>query len=650
MTPTNKVRERSGYDLYLEYDDIKIGFRLANDPETTSMMFLRGLQPMLAEERRTSGTFDYQQLPAEVDVPLGFDNWSGGCGTDELSTLSSTSVGYNYSQYVDASYGDRLYASPAFTQLYKTKVSSTVIDAAPTFMAENSLGTYVCAGRYLYKYDTTDDEFDEVDDLGSGNAFTGPVREFNGKLYAPAGDDVDYQVSSDGTTWAASAATDDNAVFFTARGRTSTTPQFWKIDSSGNLKSATAPDGSGTTWSAAVPVGHTSETVNGLLTADDKVWVFKKEGIFWYDGSNVNDFWTGGRQMLRDSNGKNPLLWVDGFIYVPYGDRLMQIDPYEETFTMLYPTDGMAGNMELNGSITAITGDADWIYLAQKNAAGNTYFIKINPYRTVHTYNYQASNDCNAMLVTGAGAIADNNPSVLVGYGDTIGHYMNPRSGLRPEDDEYYLYTTNTGTIIGPKLNVGAKLFKKFLTAGRVLGNSLSAGVAATLKYEIDEAAAVDIVTADGDGESSAILTTDIEFNQIRYNLSTTTALEGTTPIIKAIVLNTVLNPPRRKKWSFAVDINGSVLLSGGSSARYRGNYLETFLFNSIQKRVTLYDRREERTFVGRIVDIQGSKTDSFNDGDSEVFNILFYEIADTTAGDVAIYGKDSYNVGKVYA
>ncbi len=256
MTIT-RSRDSSGYDVYLEYDDVKVGFRLAQSE--MGLAWSRGLQPMLAEEQRTSGTFDYQQVPAEVDVPLGFDNWGGGCGVDELSTLTSTSVGYNYSQYVDASYGDRLYLSPAFNQLYKTKASSTTIDAAPTFMAENSLGTYVCAGRYLYKYDTSNDQFDEVDDLGSGNAFTGPVREFNGKLYAPAGDDVDYEVSSDGTTWAASAATDDNAVFFTARGRTSTTPQFWKIDSSGNLKSATAPDGSGSTWSAAVPVGHTSE-------------------------------------------------------------------------------------------------------------------------------------------------------------------------------------------------------------------------------------------------------------------------------------------------------------------------------------------------------------------------------------------------------
>ena len=38
------------------------------------------------------------------------------------------------------------------------------------------------------------------------------------------------------------------------------------------------------------------------------------------------------------------------------------------------------------------------------------------------------------------------------------------------------------------------------------------------------------------------------------------------------------------------------------------------------------------------------------SDGDLEVFDVLFYEIADTTSGDVAIYNKDAYNVGKVYA
>ena len=648
MTVT-RTRDRSGYDVYLEYDGVKVGFRLADIPDL-GLSWSRGLQPMLAEEQRTSGTFDYQQVPAEVDVPLGFDNWSGGCGTIELASLTSTSVGYNYSQYIDASYGDRLYLSPAFNQLYKTKTSSTTIDAAPAFMAENSLGTYVCAGRYLYKYDTADDEFDEVDDLGSGITFTGPVREFNGKLYAPAGDDDDYQVSSDGTTWAASAATDNNAVFFTARGRTSTTPQFWKIDSSGNLKSATAPDGSGSTWSAAVPVGHTSETVTGLLTADDKVWVFKKEGIWWYDGTNVNDFWTGGRQMLRDSNGKNPLLWVDGFIYVPYGDRLMRIDPQNETFIMVYPTDDMLGNTELNGAITAITGDADWIYLAQKNAAGNTYLIKINPYKGVHTWNYQASNDCNALLVTGAGAIADSNPSVLAGYASTIGSYINPRAGMRPPDDENYVYTTNTGVIIGPKLNVGAKLFKKFLSAGRVLGSSLTAAATAVLRYEIDEATPETIITADDDGESFAVFTNEVEFNQIRYNMQMTTGSEGTSPIVNSVVLNTILNPPRRKSWNFSVSVSDGVILSGGGRASMNGGYLESFLFGGVQKRVTLYDRRNGKTFVGRIINVQGRMTQPLSNGDLEVFDVMFYEIADTTSGDVAIYNKDAYNVGKVYA
>ena len=93
MTIT-RSRDSSGYDVYLEYDDVKVGFRLAQSE--MGLAWSRGLQPMLAEEQRTSGTFDYQQVPAEVDVPLGFDNWGGGCGVDELSTLTSTTVGYNY--------------------------------------------------------------------------------------------------------------------------------------------------------------------------------------------------------------------------------------------------------------------------------------------------------------------------------------------------------------------------------------------------------------------------------------------------------------------------------------------------------------------------------------------------------------------------
>ena len=68
MTVT-RTRDRSGYDVYLEYDGVKVGFRLADIPDL-GLSWSRGLQPMLAEEQRTSGTFDYQLVPAEVDVPL----------------------------------------------------------------------------------------------------------------------------------------------------------------------------------------------------------------------------------------------------------------------------------------------------------------------------------------------------------------------------------------------------------------------------------------------------------------------------------------------------------------------------------------------------------------------------------------------------
>ena len=80
------------------------------------------------------------------------------------------------------------------------------------------------------------------------------------------------------------------------------------------------------------------------------------------------------------------------------------------------------------------------------------------------------------------------------------------------------------------------------------------------------------------------------------------------------------------------------------------GGYLESFLFGGVQKRVTLYDRRNGKTFVGRIINVQGRMTQPLSNGDLEVFDVMFYEIADTTSGDVAIYNKDAYNVGKVYA
>tara|TARA_R110002020_G_scaffold9613_4_gene37732 strand:+ start:2720 stop:4657 length:1938 start_codon:yes stop_codon:yes gene_type:complete len=641
----NRVRERSAYDVYVEYNDVKVGFRLAKSEAGVSWQ--HGLQPLLPEEQRVSGAFEYQQVPAESDVPLGFDNWAGGCGISEVGN-SGGNLGYNYSQNIDASYNNRLYLSPKFNEVFKA-TPSTTIEANPTHLAETSLGVFLCAGRYLYKYDTTDDVFDEVHDLGLGEAFTGPVVEFSSRVYAPAGDSKKYILSSDGATWTEAVASDPYAKFFTARGRSTTNPQMWKTDGSGNTKPAASPEGSGGAWGTAIPLGHTSETVNGMLTADDKVWVFKTEGVFFHDGTNVQDFWTGGRQMRRSDNGKNPLLWTDGFVYVPYGDRLMQIDPIDENFTLLYPADYMLGNTQLNGSITALAGDADWIYLAQKNAAGNTHLVKLNPYRTVHTWAYASSNDCNCLLVASPTALHASNPAVVAGHESTVGYYINPRSGLRPEDDENCTFTADTGVIVGPYINVGAKLFKKFLNAGRVLGQNLSGGMTASLRYEIDNAEPVAVLTAKSAGETFAITDSEVEFNQIRYNLQMDTELTGATPVTRALVLNTVLNPPRKKSWRFSVEVNSGILLSAGGPALSGGNYLESFLFNGVQNRVTLYDRRGDRTFVGRILDVQGRFTDPKLGGDHEIFDITFYEIAETTAADVAIYDKDAYNVAKVY-
>ena len=641
----HRVRERGSYDIYIEYDDVKVGYRLADGE--AGLSWHHGLQPLLPAEQRTAGAFEYQQIPAESDVPLGFDNWTSGCGIFEVSNPQANGT-YNYSQNIDASYGDRLYLSPAFNEVFKTKPATT-IEAAPTYLSETSIGLFLCAGRYIYKYGTADGVFDEVVDLGAGQAASGPIVEFSGRIYLPAGDALAYRFSTDGASWTTSTASDPYAKFFAARGRATTSPQFWKVNDNGNLKVSASPEASGATWSTATPTGHTSETVNGLVTASDKLWVTKEEGIFSYDGTTVQDFWTGGRQMRRTSNGKNPLQWVDGLIYVPYGDRIMQVDPVNETFTLVYPTDYMLGHDELNGSLTAIAGDADWIYIAQKNNAGDTYIIKLNPYKTVHTWVYQSSNDCNCLLVVGTGSINSTNPAVIAGHENTIGYYTNPPSGLRPEDDDNYLFTSSTGVITGPYVNVGAKLFKKFLNAGRILGQNLTGGKTSTLRYEIDYGTPVSIVTASSNGETSASVTSEVEFNQIRYNMQMVSGVPTRTPITRSIVLNTILNPPRKKAWRLAVEVGSGVVLSSGSRASLAGNYLESFLFAGAQKRVTLYDRRAQRTFIGRIIDIQGRMTQALAAGDFEIFDILFYEISETSSGDTAVYNSSAYNTGKVY-
>ena len=623
-------------DFYLQLgSDNKFPFKIYTNPET-GFGYRPGWTQMLVSPIRQDG-FNYRHVSPEFDVLLTYDTWAGGCGwVDDPELNNLDAVIYSHAQGIDPSWGGRLYLSPKAQGL-------TLGDAvSPDYYAETSLGLFMSAGRYLYLFDQSSQTWVQKIDLGSGNAFTGPVVEFNGYVYAPAGDSVAYRYSADGTSWTTSNAIDPYAKFFAARGRVTTTPQFWKVDGLGNLKVSNDPKNSGTAWSAAVPTGHTSETVNALIVANDKLWVFKKEGFYSYDGTEVKDVFHANYSVAQ--NGKHPYLWVDGLIYVPYGDNLMKFDPENNGFDFIWPTPQTVGHPELNGSIYGITGDANFLYMNLRNKDGREYLMKFTG--VWHSIAYDASTTASAVHLTGPGVINTTNPTLLRGAGTASKFYVMARTGSRPEDDPEYRFVP-TGSIYGPRGTVGALTIHKSLNGGRLLTENTSAAKTVALYYGLDDhtdaTGDVLLTTAVNPGLLETPVTVDTLFSAIHYTITMTTADDEVSPICLAAGFSTIVLPIRRKFWSIDYVVSNNLNQSGGGQFLRSAKETRAFLDEILDQRVKFYDR-ENQQYIVRVLNNVANGAAPLMEADQIVYTLTMVEvnrIADTD--DVWVWNRDNW-------
>lgn len=631
VTATRRARTTGTADFQLSDGTTTMPFRCWVNPETGAIGFRQGWAPMLSDEQRISGPLSAQQYPAVIDVPLTFETWHGGAGYAEADDREGAPQNYNYAENIDASIPNRLYLGP------KVNAVQTDVAVAPDFFVETTLGLFACCGRYLYKFTQSSLDWVQVLDLGAGNAITGPVTEFNGVLFCPAGDTVAYRYSTNGTTWTTCTLADPYANQFTVRGRTSTTPQLWKISADNAAKSNTDGTNTGGAWSAAIPMGHTSETQCSFVQLNDRLFNFKTEGFASY-GTEVEDVFTGGRQMRRTGNGVNAFVWFDGSGYVSYGDRLMQYDPLGNSgvgaYDFVLPLSTWMGNYEINGTPAAVAGDADWLYVAMQNRHGHTSIVKGRPGTGWHPIAHiEAAVD--ALLVVGPGVVHDENPVLLMGYGDGTRYLILPRSGLRPEDDTNYRFTS-TGTLYGPWMRVGTKLWTKFLNAARAHAENCTAGMPISIGYQTDVHGAVTTLhTAKGDDATSTAASSSIPFTKIRPVITLTTGDETQSPRLLGAMFNTILAAPRKRMWRIEAQIGPGVMNVGGGQQRVDARQQEAFLFRAHGDGtlLTLYDRNA-RTFTVRILTLDDVRPTAEQPTDGHVYAMTAVEITETTQTD----------------
>ena len=601
----SSTRDLGAYDAFLEYGGRKVGLLLARDGDK-NVQFSPALAPSLQPQYRTD-SYGYEQTPSEIDIPYAFQDFSLGAGfeDDPNDSPSTAPRGYSYSQGVDASERSRLYLSPL-----RNALSAGVDQALTQFLLSNTLGYFCIGGDEIYEFAAGNWT---SRDSGGGTNYT-HIAEMDGVLYAARGSSADYKYSTDGTTWTAFTDSDDNFKYFATRNTSSGEAVLWGVKADGTMKSTTNGRNGGVAWSAAVAVGHTSETVNGMLNVNDDLYVFKNTGIYRYTGAATEDVWLGGLTMNSVYNGTNPYLWGDGKVYVPYGDREHAFDPNDNTITPVFPSLHMNGNPQVNGYQTARTGDGRWLYIAQKNAAGNTYIIKGNPYANDglgewHTYIYLGANNCTALHVA-PGAASDvpstTNPTLNIAYGTGASYYILARPNHRPEDDGAYRYDTgSTNKLVCSYTGFGALGFTKWLNSGRIVGGNLSSTEKIELLYEVDgSGSAVSILEATASGVSNENITTEVSFLRARAHVEMVTGSNTETPVGHAVVLHATPNPPRKRIWTFVVKVADDLEIRGGGRSRYSGRDLEAFLFGAVRQRCRLYDRRGT-SFIVRVLDVK---------------------------------------------
>ena len=629
---------------------------LATDADG-SLQLNEGVAPMVAPQFRTSG-FGYEHVPPEIEVIENFERFDAGAGFDRAD---GDNTRYHFSRGVDLSWEDI-----AIVELEKRTLlesDGTAIAAQPSGFFLSSLGLHMRAGAYIYEWDLTTTSW--IVRRDSSATFSGAVytdmKELDGVLVAARGASADYDTSTDGVTFTAFTAEDENIDVMTNRGNSSDVAALWKVKTN-VIKVSTDPTIAG--WTGSDEIGHTGETIRSALTVDNDLYLFKKEGIYFYDGTNVQDLWKS--QYLDDNNGKGAFLWGDKAMYVPYGRRLFRYDPNSNAAANLlpvFPTAEMDCH-EIRGDITAVGGSETHLFIAVKTLAGNTYILKGRPKAAGwawHTVHYLGANDCNALAFIGPGTMHATNPCLVFGYGATGSKYVvYPRQNNHPYEDSAVTFETAEGVVYGPYVSNGTKTFPKFLNRGAVLGHGLSAGRYATLKYETDRSGTeTTLVSAVGDSLTEADETSEVSYHQMRYALYMATGDEGVTPQVDAWVFGSTLNPPRKLTWSPVVILSKEALFREGAETESQPapDVLKRILFAALTKRVTLTDRTgfNGLDFRVRLLDIEqvALQPRDYGDYGSDALGYRLSLVAiNSLSSDAltAIYGQSAYGSGHVYS
>ena len=585
-------RDDNAPDVVIEHSGVEVDYQL-KEVEGSVQWFASFLDEIPTESHNSPSAYSYDDAPATISQVLAFENWSDGAGYVDAPAGTAGFNGYSYSRGVDASNG-KLILSPAQQTMEGTSVAFRGYYVSPTFgtYGWTTTGLYkLSAGEWVLKYTGGGSITDLIEYGNSSDIY----------LFLAMGTASDVVYSTDGFATAPTAVTSHKTAFFAIRGNTSVEPVLAGITVDGLLDTSTNPIADGN-WSNKDYIGSAGETVTSMVVANDLFWIFKEEGYYTFDGTNV-----GAQvpvdQLKRSGNGSEAFVWLNGFIYVNYANRVLKINPFDDTTEVLIAP----AHPEVNGTITAITGDTRWLYIFIDNSAGDVYVLRVDPESGVaHTFMYLAAATCNAALLQSASAdsVSITNPALIFNTGASTSSYsVLARDGLAPWEDSNYRYDIAGGVIYGPNVDGGAATFEKWLNGGRTLTESSTGARSAALAYSLDASTTyTTLLTAVASGLTSEKVETEISFTRLRYSMTLATGDNEHSPRVVAMMFNTTPNPPRYRVWRLVIDVGDQQKRRVGGEARPLAyEYALNHLLAGVGKRVTYTDYFGD-SFVAKIM------------------------------------------------
>ena len=339
------------YDCgFLDSSGNFVGLMLVQSKDGTPR-YMETTDPALASQFFT-GLPGYANLEPQKQLQVGQGDWRAGFGQEYFDYADERR--YYESTNIDARFKGMVICGPKATSVSVT--NSATIPVQCDFNDTH----YIAAGTQLYKYTTAG--------LATvGSAFDAVITDLepfsDSYLYIALGDSAKFYWMDTAESTTRCTESDGYATFFKRVGDT-----MWKAIMPNQLKSATDPNANGgdTDWSTATTVDTTYFNITSLVEERGTLYIMKEDMPYYLDASgNPQPLIPVLRAEQSTTSGKNAISW-QGKLYIPCGSQTLY--EYDNgVATNISPSRYITNNTDYSGQITALAGDAHWLFAVVDN-------------------------------------------------------------------------------------------------------------------------------------------------------------------------------------------------------------------------------------------------------------------------------------------